>query len=93
MAADETELKNAREDLSACILSNAWTFTIPAMVPAVLYGVKKKSFAPLVAVSVLGSAADFHTAQTKCSKMRERVEELEMAAATAVARASSAQAE
>lgn len=81
MASGEAELAEAREALSGCLFANAWTITIPAMAPAVLYGVRKKTFAPLVAVSVLGTAADFFVAQGRCAECRERVEALEAAAA------------
>lgn len=81
MATVKAELAQAREALSGCLFANAWAFTIPAMVPAVLYGVRKKTFAPLVVVSVLGTGADFFVAQGKCAELRERVEMLEAAAA------------
>jgi hypothetical protein len=75
------ELEEARERLSACVLSNAWTFTLPAMVPAVWYGVRKTTYWPLVGVSVFGSAADFYSAHIICAGLRERAEQLDFATA------------
>jgi hypothetical protein len=75
--AHEAELTQARKDLSACVFANSWTITLAAMGPALVWGVRRKTYAPIVGVSVAGSGADYYRAMQCCAGKRDRVEELE----------------
>lgn len=73
----ESTLATAREDLSKCIMSNSWKITLASMAPALGYGVWKKTYTPLIAVSAFGSGADYLRALTVCEDLQDRVKELE----------------
>lgn len=73
----EHALAEARKDLSKCIMSNSWTITLTAMVPALGYGVWKKTYTPLIAVSAVGSGADYFRAMNLCEDLQAKVKGLE----------------
>jgi hypothetical protein len=77
LASSQEALRVAQKAQSACLFSYAWLYTVCALVPAVPASIYLRSYMPLLAVSVVGSGADYVRGVSKCRGHAEEVARLE----------------
>jgi len=71
-------LKELRQTYSECVFSGSWIFTVLGLLVAIPFGMRWKSYNPLVVGFLGGGAGDLYRSYYYvCSPLREKIQRLE----------------
>lgn len=74
-------LEEANRAVNKCIFDHAWVFSIPAALISVPFGMRYKTFSPLVFAAVTGSGLDYFRGVQKCQHHYDRIKQFRLAIA------------
>ncbi|GJQ15616.1 hypothetical protein GpartN1_g7407.t1 [Galdieria partita] len=71
-------LKELRQTYSECVFSGSWIFTVVGLLAALPFGMRWKSYNPLVVGFLAGGAGDLYRSYHYiCSPLREKIKQME----------------